>query len=234
MSSWWSAPTESLLHLFFPHCCASCGTDLPDARQPICIRCRAKLPYTDYPILADNPVEQIFWGRLPVRAACSILYFTRRSMLQQLLHRLKYGGQESLGIALGQLMGHALSVTKRFNGIDLLVPLPLHPTRERKRGYNQASLLCRGMRDVLDTPMGTKLLIREVSTKTQTQKTRTERWMSMQGKFRCIRPEGLKGKRVALIDDVITTGASLESCGQVILDSGARSLDIITLAYTLR
>lgn len=234
MSPWWKEPAENLLHLFFPHCCAACGTDLPDARQSICIRCRAQLPYTDYPLHYDNPVEQIFWGRLPVRAACSILYFTKRSMLQQLLHRLKYGGQESLGHALGQLMGHAMNLTERFNGIDLLVPLPLHPRRERKRGYNQAGLLCHGMQEVLDIKVGRKLLIREESTKTQTQKTRTERWMSMQGKFRCIHPESLKGKRVALIDDVITTGASVESCGQVILDSGARSLDIITLAYTLR
>lgn len=223
---------EGLLHLFYPHYCLGCGTDVIDTHQSICLQCTASLPYTRFHLYRDNPVEKIFWGRLPVEAACSILYFTKNSILQQLLHQLKYKGQQELGLVLGRKMGEQLHQTQRFLHADTLVPLPLFRKREKKRGYNQALLLCEGMGEILQIPVVAGAMQRVSATETQTHKSRVQRWLNMDGRFECTAPEQVKGKHILLVDDVITTGATLEACGQALLLAGAASLNIVTLAYT--
>lgn len=233
MIAWAKSSAESLLHLLYPHCCAACGSDALEAHQQLCLQCSATLPFTGFEHHAHNPIEKIFWGRLPLRAACSILYFTKHSPVQGLLHQLKYRGHQQLGLALGLEMGIALKNTYRFQPMDLLVPLPLHARREQKRGYNQARLLCEGMSGPLNRPVITEAVIRSRATATQTHKSRQARWQNMSGIFTCVRPELIAHKHVVLVDDVVTTGATLEACGATLLQAGAASLDVVTLAYTL-
>lgn len=233
MIPWVRSSAQSLLHLIYPHCCAACGSDALEESQTLCLRCSLSLPFTGFEQHDNNPVEKIFWGRLPLRAACSILYFTKHSPVQALLHQLKYRGQRDLGLALGREMGLVLRQAARFQPIDLLIPLPLHPRRERRRGYNQAGLLCEGMSGPLQAQVITGVVTRNKATATQTHKSRQDRWQNMCGRFSCIRPEAIVHRHVVLVDDVVTTGATLEACGTELLQAGAASLSVVTLAYTL-
>lgn len=224
--------TQSLAHLFFPHTCAGCGSNILSSKQLICLHCLRSLPRTGFENLANNPVEKIFWGRLPLQAACSHLYFSKSSRLQTILHQLKYKGRRDLGILLGRLMGEALQHAARFNTIEAIVPIPLHPSRERKRGYNQAALLCDGISSILHKPVLNNLLLRTRSTESQTHKGREARWQNMQGKFKCHAPAVSAYNHILLVDDVITTGASLEAAGTALLSIPGLQISIASLAYT--
>jgi len=223
-----------LLHLFIPHHCAGCGSDIMSRQQVLCMHCINRLPVTGFHMYADNPIEKIFWGRMQVTDAASYLYFSKDSLLQHIVHELKYKGNKELGYFIGRKMGEALLQTHRFHDIEALIPLPLFAARERKRGYNQALVLCEGMADVLSLPILKQVIRRAASSETQTNKNRIDRWLNMQGKFELHQPEAIAGKHVLLIDDVITTGATLEACGQAILTAANTRLSIMTMAYTVK
>lgn len=225
---------DSLLHLFFPHTCAGCGTDILHRDQLICLHCIDRLPQTGFHRYADNPVEKIFRGRLPVACATSLLYFTKSSVLQHLVHQFKYNGKMEIGRFIGQRMGETLREASRFGMVDALVPLPLHAARERKRGYNQSGILCEGMAEVMQLPVLKNIITRKSATETQTRKRRTERWSNISGRFELLKPEAIKGRHILLVDDVITTGATLEACGQEIITAGEAQLSIFTMAYSSR
>ncbi|GAC1427536.1 MAG: ComF family protein [Chitinophagaceae bacterium] len=220
-------------HLFFPHVCAGCGTDNVSRRAPLCIHCINQLPLTNFHLYADNPVEKYFWGRIPVAAAASLCHFTDGSLLQHLLHLLKYKNNKDIGHFLGRMMGNSLAAAERFRNIDALVPLPLFASRQKKRGYNQSAILCSGIASILKLPVINDAVIRLTATATQTHKNRMERWINMEGKFQLNQPAGVTGKHVLLVDDVITTGATLEACGQEILKAAGVKISIATLAYTV-
>lgn len=223
-----------LLHLFIPHQCAGCGSDIMSRQQVLCMHCINRLPVTSFHNHADNPIEKIFWGRMPVTSAASYLYFSKDSVLQHIVHEIKYKGNKELGYFMGRKMGEALLYSQRFNDIDALVPLPLFAARERKRGYNQAFLLCRGMSEVLSLPVLNRVIGRHTSSETQTNKNRIDRWLNMQGKFELQQPGVIGGKHILLVDDVITTGATLEACGQELLTVPGTRLSIMTMAYTVK
>ncbi|AEW02029.1 phosphoribosyltransferase [Niastella koreensis] len=225
---------HSLIHLFLPHHCAGCGSDIMSRQQALCMHCINRLPVTGFQLHANNPVEKIFWGRMPVTAAASYLYFSKDSLLQHIVHELKYKGNKELGLFLGRKMGEALLQTHRFHDIDALVPLPLFAARQRKRGYNQASLLCRGIAGVLSLPVLEQIIHRRTSSETQTNKNRINRWLNMQGKFELQQPDAINGKHILLVDDVITTGATLEACGQELLTAPNTRLSIMTMAFTVK
>lgn len=218
--------------LFFPQICAGCGGTLPSP-APVCLHCMNELPLTNFHLYADNPVEKYFWGRMPVTAAASMCHFTEGSLIQRLLHQLKYNGHQDVGVFLGRMMGRTLQQTDRFNHIDALVPLPLFASRQKKRGYNQSETLCTGMAAVLNLPVINHAVVRLAATATQTHKNRTERWANMADKFEVTAPGALKGRHILLVDDVTTTGATLEACGQAILTTAGASISIATLAYTV-
>jgi len=223
---------EALLHLAFPHVCEGCGTDNLQAEHLLCLRCLSSLPSTNFHMHANNPIEKIFWGRIPVTSATSQYYFTKESMMQHLMHQFKYKGNKEVGTYLGKLMGWALVESNRFSFIDALVPLPLHKSREHKRGYNQATILCEGISSVLNTPVLKNVVIRREQTETQTKKGRIQRWQNMAGKFELANPQAIKDKHVLLVDDVVTTGATLEACGQEILKAENVQLNIATLCFS--
>lgn len=224
---------KCISHLFYPHHCSGCGNDILDHDQLLCLRCLNELPLTHFHNLANNPVEKLFWGRLPVITAFSYLFFTKDSTLQHLLHQLKYKGNKEIGFFLGQQMGLALQHSNRHSEINGIIPLPLFPSREKKRGFNQATVICEGIADSIKIPVLYESIIRTKATATQTHKSRLERWQNMEGKFEVKDAAAIKNKNILLVDDVITTGATLEACGQKLLEAGPASLHIGSLAYTL-
>ncbi|HEX4877473.1 MAG TPA: phosphoribosyltransferase family protein [Chitinophagaceae bacterium] len=219
---------EAVLHLVFPHVCTGCGKDLPDTGSVLCMRCIEAMPETQFELHTDNPAEKIFWGRLPVAAATAQFYFTKESLMQYLMHQLKYKGNRELGWQLGRIMGEQLKKSGRFP-VDALVPLPLFPAKERKRGYNQATVLCDGMASVLQLPVLHHVITRPQHTETQTKKGRIERWKNMEGKFILTDAAAIRSKHLLLVDDVITTGATLEACGHELLQAENVQLSVATL-----
>jgi ComF family protein len=222
---------DALLHLAFPHVCEGCGSDNLDAKSLLCLRCLAEMPATEYHLYSSNPIEKLFWGRLPLTTATAQYYFTKQSLMQHLLHQLKYKSNQELGRYLGQLMGHELNKSNRYSNIDALVPLPLHPEKERKRGYNQAFVLCQGMGEAMKLPVWKGCVMRTEMTETQTKKGRVERWQNMDGKFLVTNPVKLVGKHLLLVDDVITTGATLEACGRSLLEACSQ-LSVAALCFS--
>ncbi len=225
---------DSLLHVVFPHVCDGCGSDLLNIESRLCIRCLASLPETNFEIHPNNPVEKDFWGRLPIISGSAHLYFTKESLVQLLMHQLKYRRNKELGLQLGRMMGSALMSSNRFSDIDALVPLPLFPSKEKKRGYNQSRVLCDGISEIFNLPVLSNVIARPQHTETQTKKGRIERWRNIEGKFRLVDPEEIKNKHLLLVDDVITTGATLEACGNELLSAENVKLSIATLCRANR
>jgi ComF family protein len=225
---------SSTLHLFYPHVCTGCGSDLLQEDNQLCLHCINELPHTNFAQHNNNQVEKIFWGRIPITAAHSEFYFSKESLLQHLIHQLKYKSNTDIGFYMGQMMGKTLLDSKRFDHIDYLIPLPLYPDKERKRGYNQAAIICNGMSEVMNVPVLNGNVIRRRFTETQTRKHRTERWENVEGSFVVKDPEALKAKAVLLVDDVITTGATLEACGVTLLQTENLKLYIATLAHAAK
>jgi ComF family protein len=148
------------------------------------------------------------------------------------MHQLKYKGNKEVGVYLGKLLGYQLLQSNRFNDVDVLVPLPLNPRREFKRGYNQAMMICEGIAEVLQKPIASTAIIRTIFTETQTKNDRIHRWENMDGVFAVVDETNIKDKHVLLVDDIITTGATLEACGKVILEHSPKAVSIAAVAYT--
>lgn len=225
---------DSFLHLLFPHNCSGCGSDVISEKSTLCAKCISEMPATNFHFFESNPVERIFWGRLPIANATAQFYFTKESLMQRLMHELKYKGNRELGLHLGGIMGNDLKQAPRFCQINALVPLPLFPSKERRRGYNQAAVLCEGIGRVMGLPVLNKTIIRTEHTETQTRKGRIERWQNMEGKFQLTDAEKVKNQHLLLVDDVITTGATLEACGRELLKPGDTRLSIATLCFASR
>ncbi len=224
---------EALLHLFFPHVCASCGNDTLNKESQLCIVCLSALPETNFHPHKNNPVEKIFWGRLQLSNATAHYYFTKESAMQRLMQEFKYNGNKELGLQLGRLMGESLRQSNRFDSIDALIAIPLFPSKERKRGFNQAEILCEGIAEKMKIPILKNCIARMQHTQTQTKKGRTERWKNMEGKFTLLHELAIENKHLLLVDDVVTTGATLEACGSELLCGNNTKLSIATLCYAL-
>ncbi len=221
-------------HLFYPHICTGCGSDVLADDNLLCAKCFINLPVTNYAPHANNPVEKIFWGRIPLVAAHGEFFFAKGSLIQHLVHQLKYQGNKEIGFYLGQLMAKSLLNSNRFNTIHGLVPLPLFPDKERKRGYNQAAIICDGMSEVMKVPVFHNALIKERFTETQTRKHRAERWENVDGSFTVNNDQLLKGKHLLLVDDVVTTGATFEASGNTLLQIEGVQLSIAALTVATK
>jgi ComF family protein len=225
--------TNDLLHLFFPHHCTGCGSDVVEDTQMLCLQCLAKLPETNFFEVAGNPVEKTFYGRLQVQSAGAAYYFTKDSLVQHLVTELKYLNNPDIGIYLGKLTAYQMQKSDRFNSVECIIPLPLNNKKLWKRGYNQAALICEGLSSVLNVPVITNAVSRKLFTETQTKKDRVSRWQSMQDVFEISNTSLLENKHVLLVDDIITTGATLEACGTAMLQVSNLKLSIATVAWTI-
>lgn len=224
---------DSFLHLLFPHVCTGCGSDILSESSELCMRCMDAMPETNFELYPNNPVEKLFWGRLPLAGATAQYYFTKESLMQHLMHQFKYRGNKDIGLQLGKIMGEQIKRSGRFE-VDALIPLPLFPRKEKRRGYNQASLLCEGMAESMKIPMLDKIVTRPQHTETQTKKGRIERWKNMEGKFVLNDAAAIRNKHLLLVDDVITTGATLEACGNELLKAENITLSVATLCIASR
>ncbi|HLK30791.1 MAG TPA: phosphoribosyltransferase family protein [Puia sp.] len=224
---------HSFSHLFFPHSCAGCGNDIISEGQILCIKCSSQLPLTGFELHDNNPIEKSFWGRVSINNGMSLLHFTKDSILQNLLHQFKYKGKKEIGFYFGKMMGNAILKSGRFKNIDALIALPLFASKEKRRGYNQSTVLCEGMSEILHIPILKNAVIRTTATETQTHKTRIERWQNIEGKFEIKNIPSLQNKHILLVDDVTTTGATLEACIIELLKAENIKLSIATLASTL-
>jgi ComF family protein len=222
---------SDLLGLLFPELCNGCGDNLNRGEQEICVKCLYDLPYTDYHLYQENRVAKQFWGRLTFHAAMAMLYFKKGTKVQNLIHNLKYNGKTEVGTKFGHLMAERINRSELFKDIDLIIPVPLHHKRQRIRGYNQSEYIANGIAEVLNIPVSTSHLTRTKVTSTQTKKTRYYRFENMQTVFNVAHPEQIKNLHVLLIDDVITTGATLEACGIALLNCGIKKLSIAAVAF---
>lgn len=203
---------EYITGLFFPRVCAACGNTLMRDEDVVCLTCRYTLPKTGYETFHENPSAQLFYGRAKLNAVTSCFFFSKSGKVQHIIHELKYKGNSEAGVFLGQEIGKSIKEAPDFGKIDCLVPVPLHPKRQRKRGYNQSEMIANGICQVTGIPVAGGNLVRVVNTATQTHKNKEERYENVKNIFAVSNPEQLQGRHVLLIDDVLTTGATLTSC----------------------
>lgn len=222
---------RSLLELIFPEICVACGEHLTSKERVLCASCTFQLPQTRYHFMADNPVEEIFWGRVPIEHATAYCYFVKGGRLQRMLHALKYHKRQDVGLVMGELLGQALTGSTYYKNIDFIVAVPLHPKKERIRGFNQSDCIAEGISSMMDVPCG-KPIERIVFNPSQTRKGRYARWENVKGIFKADKSSDWHNKHFLLIDDVMTTGSTLEAAAYALNQiSGARvSLAVIGLA----
>jgi ComF family protein len=230
LSSW----IDPVFWLYFPKNCPACGRPLRLFGANICGRCSQNLPETHFFDAPRNPIEKIFYGRLPISAGAAAWYFHKNSALQALLFQLKYKSNKDVGLFIGKQMGALLAASERFSSIDALVPVPLHPQALSKRGFNQAALICEGIGQVWHKPVLTGAIARTKHTSTQTKQTRSERWDNMENAFTIKDPTSINGKHLLIIDDVITTGATIEACGKTLLTIKDVRVSVAAAAYPLK
>lgn len=223
---------EGFLELFYPEFCVACDENLLSQEKVLCTSCLYKLPRTHFHKVSGNPIEQAFWGRQEIERATAYYFFKKASVYQKLLHQLKYHGKSEVGIEMGRQFGAEIANEDAFKNVDYIIPVPLHPKKERKRGYNQSEMIAQGMAEFLEGELETKVLVRKTYTETQTKKERYERWENVKEVFGCKYPEKIEGKHVLLVDDVMTTGATLEGCTLVLKDAANVKVSVACLAYT--
>lgn len=218
---------QGFSHLLFPKLCEGCNSPLIKGEEVLCLQCESLLPFTNYHHLPENETALRLSGRVSFRHATSLAYFAQESLLQHLIHGLKYRDRGQNGVFLGQELGKAIAGLNWQ--IDAIIPVPLHRKKEAKRGYNQSSFIAEGVSDVLNLPVLQNVVIRSRSTESQTDKTREQRIENVREAFELKKPELIKGKHLLLIDDVLTTGATLESCALSLLSVPQVSLSIATV-----
>ncbi|TWJ17640.1 ComF family protein [Bacteroides zoogleoformans] len=188
------------------------------------------MPRTDFHLHADNPVERMFWGKIPLVRASSFFYYRKGSDFRHILHRLKYGGRQDLGETMGRFMAAELLSVDFFRDVNVILPVPLHPRKQKSRGYNQSECIARGISHVTDIPVDVSSVSRRKHTETQTRKSAYERWENVDGIFCLHRPEHFAGKHVLIVDDVLTTGATVTACADAFKDVEGIRFSILTLA----
>lgn len=208
---------DDIISLLFPRLCYACGQHLLRNEKLICTECYVQMPRTTYHLEEGNPVEQLFWGRCRIERAAAFSFYSRNSRIRKLIHNLKYKGIQEIGIELGRIYGTMLAESQFLEGIDAIIPVPLHISKKRIRGFNQSDLICKGLSEVTRLPVDYTSLQRITKTATQTKRSRYERWINVEGIFSVSDAELVKGKHFLLVDDVITTGSTIESCANELL-----------------
>ena len=216
--------------LFYPRICVCCGNSLWKHEKIICRACYFRLPKTNTHLEADNAVSRVFYGRVEVQNAASFLLFNKGNKVQRLIHQLKYKGRKDVGIWLGEEYGRVLGSSALFSQIDAIIPVPLHKKKFMQRGYNQSEQFAIGLSRTMKVPVLNKVLIRTTATATQTRKGRYERWNNVKNIFTLCDPDRIAGAHVLLVDDVITTGATLESCITALLSANGTKVSVATIA----
>lgn len=222
---------KSLVNLLYPLTCNGCDALLLDSEDVVCTQCRHDMPFTQHYLNPGNETAKKFYGRLDLVHASSLVYFHKEGMVQELIHNLKYSKQEGVGRLMGQWYAPLLKQVPDLQTVTDVIPVPLHPKRFRERGYNQVTLFGQEIATGLGITYNEDILVRANYTKTQTKKNREMRAAIINSAFAVNHTDADSGKHFLLIDDVITTGATLEACGKLLLQIPGAKLSIVTMAY---
>ena len=221
---------EDFISLLFPRLCYACGNHLTRNESLICTECYILIPRTNYHLQPDNPVEKLFWGRCKIEKAAAFSIYNRGSRIRNLIHNLKYRGIKDIGYELGRIYGLSLKESGFADDMDVIVPVPLHASKKRVRGFNQSEVISTGISESTGLPVDSVTLARTSASATQTKKSRYDRWTNVEGIFSLSSMENIKGKHVLLVDDVITTGSTIESCVTELLKTEGVRVSVVALA----
>lgn len=220
---------HDFLSLFFPDLCVVCGERLNDGEQHICLNCLLLLPKTNFHLQPDNRLEEFFAGRIPFQRIAAYAYFVKGGSIQHIIHELKYNQNPEIGHFVGKLCGENIKESGFISSIDLIVPVPLHPKRQKERGYNQSYEICRGISEEVNISVDDNTLTRTVNNPSQTKNSRFDRWKNVEDIFSVTNKSEFEDKHILLVDDVITTGSTLESCAKEILECEGSKVSIFAV-----
>ncbi len=220
---------NDFLNLFFPKVCHICSNNLLYNENIICTKCFYHLPRIDMSSAAENQVAQVFWGRINIQKAFSFIHYYKGGNFQKLMHQFKYKGYKEIGFELGKRFSKEIS--KQLTDIDLIIPVPLFWKKLKKRGYNQAEWIAKGIAETINKPVFSKTLVRIKENPTQTNKSRYQRWENVEGIFSLKNSKSIKNKHILLVDDVLTTGSTLEACALTLQKEENTKISIFTLGF---
>lgn len=223
-----------VISLFYPRVCLACGNILFRKEEVLCFSCIYHLPKTNFHFQEDNPVARQFWGKINFQSAASFYYFTKGSKVQHLVHQFKYKGYKEIGSYIGNLYGLELIKSPLFSPVTSVLPVPLHPRKQAKRGYNQAEWFAKGLAESMKISLDTTTLIRAYASETQTKKSRFSRWENVKEIFKIEDIGKQAGKHVLLVDDVITTGSTLEAAGHTLLNIPGIRISVASIACAVK
>lgn len=222
---------RDFISFFYPDTCYACGNSLFRHEKVLCTQCLQHLPKTNYHLHPGNPLDKVFWGRVKIEQATALYYYSKGGKVQHLIHQLKYKGKKEVGIYLGKLLGTELKELPAYHDISAVLPVPLHPRKQRKRGYNQSEQFAIGLSEAMGIRMEAGSFIRKVATETQTKKSRLARWENVKEIFAVTNPVSIEGRHLLLVDDVVTTGATIESCASVLLTLPGVKVSVASIAF---
>ena len=228
MTTW----IHSFFNLLFPHHCVVCGCSLSHTEKYLCTVCNMNMPRTHYHLEKDNVIEKQFWGQIPIERATAFFHYRKGSDYCNIIHELKYKGRKEIGIAIGHLMAGEVHNSSFFGDIDVIIPVPLHQDRIRQRGYNQSEWIAKGIAEVTNLPINNRAVVRTTSTGTQTSQSVFERWENVKHSFVLHKPEELQGKHILIVDDVLTTGATIMACASAFLAVEGVRFSVITVGVS--
>jgi ComF family protein len=225
---------DDFISLLFPRVCYGCGNSLVRNEYLICTECYIKIPRTGYHEIRDNPVEQLFWGRCMIQKAAVFSYYSKGGRMRRIIHNLKYRGIPEIGYEMGRIYASSLKTSGFLDDIDVIVPVPLHPSKKRMRGFNQSESISQGVSDISGIGINTGTLVRISKSDTQTKRSRYDRWANVEGIFTVTDPGALINSHILLVDDVITTGSTIDSCVSALTSIENVRVSVIALAAAVQ
>lgn len=228
----WAQTWDDFMGILFPRLCLACSQPITFDETFICLECQATLPETDFHLSKKNPFTERFDGRLPIETAAALFFFTKKSKTQHLIHQIKYDDKREVAFELGRCLGQKLAKQPHFQGIDYIIPVPMHPKKRILRGFNQAEVFANGLSEALQKPVELSVLKKIKMTETQTKMSRLERMRNTDDVFHVTTHSLLSDKNILIVDDVMTSGATLESCANVLLEATPSvKINFATIAF---
>jgi ComF family protein len=224
---------QSFISLFYPNLCLVCNGNVPFTDRRICLKCEAELPVTNFHLDDDNPIFEKFAGRIELEQAAALFYFFKNGNVQTLIHDLKYHQKAEIGIQLGKMYGSILKESGYFDTVDFILPVPLHPKKEKQRGYNQSDMFAQGLSATLGKPWRKDILKRTEYTNSQTKKSIIDRFENVKSAFEIAKPNAIQNKHILIVDDVMTTGATMEACAINCLEAADCRVSFATIGFAV-